>query len=756
MTFPMTLKSRIFALAALAVAVLAFNPTTSAQSPKRAAQPWMNPALSADERADLVLKEMTLDEKVSLLHGTGMQGLSPMSPLSIHSNGGAGYVVGVPRLGIPDIQMTDAAYGVRSSGENGRYSTALPANVAGAASWDPEAAYAFGGVIGRELRAQGYNMTLGGGVNIARELRNGRNFEYMGEDPILAGTMVGQLMKGEQAEHVLGDIKHYAINDQESGRNAVNVHIDKRSMRETDLLAFEIGIRDAQPAAVMCSYNRVNGDFACENDYLLTDVLKKDWHFPGFVLSDWQGTHSTEKASKAGMDHEEPGEYFYGPAMKTAVESGKIPQAEFDDHVRRILRSMFASGVVDDPPHKGVPDILGGLDISQKIAEGSIVLLKNDSILPLSAKLGSIAVIGAHSDVGMISGGGSAQVDPMGGNAIMPPGKGATHWQDEIWFPTSPLKNIRAKAPAAKVQYDSGENTETAAALAKSADVAIVFAYAWESEGMDLDTLSLPHHQDDLIAKVAAANPHTIVVLETGTAVTMPWANKVAGIFEAWYAGSRGAEALANLLFGDVNPSAKLPITFPKTDADLPHAKITHPPPASTTRGGEFEEWKIIAKGLLAFDTTYDEGLKVGYKFYDAEGKQPLFPFGYGLSYTTFVYSNMKIGHETLNSLGSHGKDAVSATFTLANTGTRPGSEVAEVYASFPASAGEPPRRLVGWSKVKLAAGESKEVTVPIDPLYLSVFDEAKNNWQLLPGEYTISVGTSSRALPLHATVQIK
>ena len=747
------MKLRTFPLIlCLAASFAAF---ASAQSkPDFKDKAWMNSSLSPDDRADLVLKEMTLDEKISLLHGTGLQGLSPMSPLAVRSNGGAGYVVGVPRLGIPDIQMTDAAYGVRESGKNGRYSTALPANIAGAASWDPAAAYAYGGLIARELRAQGYNMSLGGGVNIARELRNGRNFEYLGEDPILAGTMVGQLMKGEQAEHVIGDIKHFALNDQESGRNAVNVHIDKRSMRETDLLAFEIGIRDAQPAAVMCSYNRVNGDFACENDYLLTDVLKKDWHFPGFVLSDWTGTHSTEKASKAGLDHEQPGEYFYGEAFKKAVESGKISQAELNDHVHRILRSMFATGVVDDPPVKGVPDVEGGLAIAQKIAEGSIVLLKNDNILPLdAAKLHSIVVIGAHSDVGMISGGGSAQVDPAGGNAIKPAGQGQTHWQDEVWFPTSPLKNIRAKAPQAQVQYDSGSDPAQAAAAAKSADVAIVIAYTWESEGMDLDTLSLPHHQDDLIAQVAAANPHTIVVLETGCAVTMPWADKVSGIFEAWYAGSRGAEALANLLFGDVNPSAKLPVTFPKSDADLPHATINKPP---VRKAGEFDDWKALAKGLPAFQTTYDEGLNVGYKYYDAKDIKPLFPFGYGLSYTTFAYSNIKT--EAVHAEAGAGSMTSSpkVIFTLTNTGQRPGAEVAEVYAALPTSTNEPPKRLIGWQKVQLAPGESKQVEINIDPLYLSVFNESKNAWQLTPGDYKIYAGPNSRDLPLQTPFQIK
>ena len=387
-----------------------------AQKPQKASGPWMDPSLSPDERAAMVVKVMTLDEKITLLHGTGMEGLGPMSPLSVGSNGGAGYVVGIPRLGIPAIQMSDAAYGVRSSGKNGRYSTALPCNLAAAASWDPQAAYEYGALIGRELRAQGFNMSLGGGVDLTREPRNGRNFEYLGEDPILAGTLVAQLIRGTQDQHVIGDIKHYALNDQESGRNAVNVNIDKRSMRETDLLAFEIGIRDGSPAGVMCSYNRVNGDYACENKYLLTDVLKQDWKFPGFVLSDWGGAHSIVKASAAGLDHEEPNEYFYGDAMKKAVETGKVPMSQVDDHVRRIVRSMFATGVIDDPPRKSVVDVLAGLATAQHIAEQSMVLLKNENRqLPLNAStLKSVAIIGGHADIGMLSGGGSAQVDPSG------------------------------------------------------------------------------------------------------------------------------------------------------------------------------------------------------------------------------------------------------------------------------------------------------------------------------------------------------
>ena len=708
--------------------------------------PWSNSSLSPDERASMVVKEMTIDEKINMLHGTGMQGLSPMSPLAVSSNGGAGYVPGIPRLGIPAIQMSDAAYGVRSSGENGRYSTALPSDVAGAASWDLDAAYAYGALIGRELRAQGFNMTLGGGTNLTREPRNGRTFEYLGEDPVLAGKMVGSVMKGLQAQHVLGDIKHYALNDQESGRNAVNITIDKRAARESDLLAFEIGLQESDIAAVMCSYNRLDGVYACENQYLLTDLLKKDWNFKGFVLSDWGGTHSTEKASAAGLDHEEPGWIFYGDDFKKAVESGRVPTTELDDHVHRILRAMFATGVIDDPPQKSVVDVAGGFEVAQKIAEQSTVLLKNDrGQLPLDAsKIRSIAVIGPHADVGMISGGGSAQVDPPGGNAIMPPGKGQTHWLEKIWFPTSPLRAIRAKVPGATVQFASGSDPAAAAALAKSADVAIVFAYQWESEGMDLDSLSLPEHQDELIAKVAAANPHTIVVLESGTAVTMPWVDQVSGILEAWYAGSRGADAVANVIFGDVNPSAKLPMTFPKSEADLPHPTLVKPP--KVTVDADRQGWKRIAAGLPAFPVTYDEGVKVGYKWYDAENKRVLFPFGYGLSYTTYSYSNLKV---------TPGKNP-RLTFTVTNTGNRAGAEVAEVYASLPAAAAEPPKRLVGFSKVKLNGGESKEVTVDVDPKYLSIFNVERNAWQLLPGEYGFMVGGSSQSLPLKETVTLK
>ena len=722
-----------------AIAVNACAQSSDRQHKSEQIPEWKNAEKSPDARADMVLRQMTLEEKLSLIHGMGMPGWGKPMPTDHLGNGGAGFVMGIPRLEIPFIQMSDAAYGVRSSGDNGRYSTALPSNLASAASWDTQAACDYGTLIGRELRAQGYNMTLGGGVNLTREPRNGRTFEYMGEDPILAGALVGNRIKCEQSQHVIGDIKHYTLNDQESGRDEVNATIDKRALREGDMLAFEIGIATGNPGAVMCSYNSVNGDYACENKYLLTDVLKKEWNFKGFVVSDWGGTHSAVKASAAGLDNEEPRGDYFGEPFRQALKAGKIPMAELDEHVRRILRSEFASGIVDHPMQKGVVDVEAGFETARRLAEQSTVLLKNSNgVLPLDrATIRSIAIIGPHADTGMISGGGSAQVDPPGG----PP----TKWLDHVWFLTSPLKAVSTKIPGVNVQFDSGSNEASAAALAKESDVVIIFAYQWASEGMDLPNLSLPEAQDALIEQVAAANPRTIVVLETGTAATMPWSGKVSGILEAWYAGSKGAEAVANILFGDVNPSAKLPITFPRSEADLPHPQLVQPPAGS--RINDDDRRTLLTKPT--FSVHYDEGLKVGYKWYDAEKKPVLFPFGFGLSYTTYSYSDLKVSNGTDND-----KD-VTVAFTVKNAGTRDGAEIAQVYSALPVAANEPPKRLVGWSKVFLKAGESKEVNVTVPSKYLSIFDEAGNGWKQLAGSYSIMVGGSSQDLPLVGKISV-
>jgi beta-glucosidase len=698
-------------------------------NPDAAAQPWMDRSLSSDARANLLLQQMTLDEKLSLLHGNGMARESQWQrPLTRDSNGGAGYITPIPRLGIPAVNIADAAYGVRAAGAMGRYATALPSNLGAASSWDRHAAYAYGALIAQELRAQGFNMSLGGGVNLTREPRDGRTFEYLGEDPVLAGTLVGQLMAAEKAEHVISDIKHYAVNDQETGRDFLSSNISRRAMRESDLLAFQIGVRDAQPGAVMCAYNRVNNEYSCENDYLLREVLKGEWRFPGFVVSDWGATHSTVKASHAGLDHEEPMDDFFGPALKAAVEREQVPLAEIDDHARRVLRSYFDDGIMDYPISRCVIDVERHLDVAQEIEEGSIVLLKNEqSILPLdAAHVRSLAVVGAHADVGMLSGGGSAQVDPPGGNAINP-AEGAISFQahSHVFFPTSPLKQLRAMLPNAQVDFASGDDLAAAAGLARRSEFAIVFVQQWQMEGMDLPSLALPGNQDALVEAVAAANPRTIVVLETGTAALMPWAQKVQGIVEAWYGGARGATALARVLTGAVNPSGKLAMTFPLRDADLPHP-VVPPAPASTT-----------------YPVSYDEGLEVGYKWYDGEEKPVLFPFGFGLSYTTFAYSDLQVSGDT----------KPQARFTVKNTGPRSGAEVAELYATLPSTTKEPPKRLIGYEKFTLAPGESRQVTIDVDPLFLTVYDEQEKRMRVVPGHYSFAAGGSSQSLPIKQEV---
>ncbi len=722
-----SIRSGKLALAAAttagAVAALALWPAWAQmpQPPQAVHGPWMDKSLSPDKRADLVLEQMTLDEKIQLVHGVGR-----LEESGVRSNGGAGMIEGVPRLGLPDLQLADSAVGVRSAAARGRYSTLLPSTIGEAASWDPKVAFEYGALIGRELRDQQYNVTLGGGVDITREPRNGRNFEYQGEDPILAGTMVAQLIRGVASQKIIGDVKHYAFNDQETGRNIGNVIVSKRVGRETDLLAFEIAVLEAKPGMVMCSYNKLNGDWACENSYLLNDLLKKTWGFQGFVVSDWGGTHSTTKAVMAGLDNEQPESKYLGDALKQAVEKGEVPIARVDDMVHRVVRTEFASGVFDDPPKGRVVDPFRGADTAQTISEQGSVLLKNaGNQLPLAAAaVTSIAIIGSHADIGVLSGGGSAQVDPPGGapSAFNGP---------PVWIPSSPLKAIRAKAPKAKIDFNDGSDPVAAAALAKSAQVAIVFVNQPTSEGKDLPTLTLPDHQDALVAAVAAANPHTIVVLETGGPATMPWIGQVSAAIEVWYPGIRGAEALANILFGDVNPSGKLPVSFAKSDAELPHPQI----PGSDLKGPANAPWK-----LPPFDIDYTEGLKVGYKWFDAEDKVPLFPFGHGLSYTTFAYSGLKA-------------DLDKVSFTVRNTGKRAGAEIAQVYVGLPAAAKEPPKRLVAWEKVELKPGESKTVTLAIEPKFLSIFDEQKNDWSLLPGEYKFLAGGSSRSTPLTATV---
>lgn len=705
--------------------------------------PWDNPGLSPDARADLVMKRMTLSEKIRLVHGAGMLHVGPTDPSIVRSNDGPGFVPGIRRLGIPDLNMSDAAVGVANTADQGRYATALPSAVALASSWDENLAYQYGSLIGAELADLGFNVSLGGGVNLARDPRDGRTFEFMGEDPILAGNMVAQVIEGVQSHHVISDIKHFAVNDQETGRQIANAIISRRALRETDLLAFQIAIAKAHPGMVMCSYNLVDGGHACQNPYLLDRVLKGDWGFKGWVLSDWFADHSTVKAALAGLDMEMPGGLYFGGKLEQAIHSGHVPVARLNDMVHRILRAEFAVGIVDHPPVREVPDIFKGFRVAQRVEEKSAVLLKNTGVLPLDPRrIGSIAVIGAHANVAVLSGGGSAQVSAPGGNGVRgkmpPPDDVVARLMTPVWDPSSPLEGIRSHVAKARVTYNPGTDAAAAAATARDAQIAIVFVSQHMTEGVDVPSLKLPGHQDQLVEAVAAANPNTIVVLETGGPVEMPWARQVAGILEAWYPGIRGGQAIANLLFGTANPSGKLAITFPVDDAQLAHPAVTAPPGPKPNPFGP--------DSRPPFPIRYAEGLKVGYKWFDSENERPLFPFGFGLSYSKFAYSGLA-AHLDGERLQVH--------FSVRNTSSRAGTEIAQVYLSFPRRAGEPPKRLIGWARVPLSAGGTKGVTVSIDPLALSVFDTKADCWRIPPGRYNVLVGSSSRDLLLSVRLRL-
>ncbi len=711
---------------------------------QQASRPWMNKGLSPDARAELLVKRMTLDEKIQLVHGLPSMGFSAGFKRAPGSLGGDGFVPGIPRLDIPAQQQVGAGLGVTDQGlrSNGQ-AVALPSSLAETSTWDPKMAWDFGTVIGRETRDQGFDVSLGGGIDMARDPRCGRNFEYHGEDPILGGTILAQELRAIQKQDVVATIKHYAVNDQESGRNYVSSDLNSRALRETDLLAFEIGVKKSGVGAVMCAYNRVNGVYSCQNSYLLNDVLKLDWGFKGWVMSDWTAAHSTVKSALSGLDQEMPTAVYYGAALKEAVEKGEVPISRLDNMVHRILRTLFAEGVFDNPPVVKQIDVAADAAVAQRIEEEGAVLLKNaGDQLPLNAStLHSIAVIGSHADVGVLSGGGSAQVTPVGGNAVPPP-KGVRYLAQllkyPVWDPSSPLKAIRAMAPHATVEYNSGTNFASAAKLAAASQVAIVFVNQWTYEGADLPSLTLPDNQDQLIQKVAAANPHTIVVLENGDPVLMPWLAEVSAVLESWYPGQRGGQAIANILFGKVDPSGKLPITFPKSESDLPRHHIQAPPP-----------------GEGYFDVDYTEGLKVGYKWYDANHIRPLFPFGYGLSYTNFSFSNLQVTPAT-----THGESKINVSFDLRNIGTRTGTEVAQLYLGLPPGTDEPPKRLVGWAKVDLEAGQTRKVTVTINPQSashpLSFWNAAVHGWSVEDGAYKVYVGDSSQDIYLTGTVKVR
>ena len=682
-----------------------------------------------DQRADQLLTQMTQAQEIQLVYGAG----GPDTDNPPLPRGGAGWVPGIPQLGIPDLYLADGSVGV---GNSVGQATALPSSIASAASWDVTEASKYGSVIGAELRAYGMNVNLGGNINlIGREPRDGRTFETKGEDPILAGKIAAAHINAIQAQHVIGGIKHFALNDQETGRTTANALIDERGMRESDLLAFEIGIADSNVQSVMCSYNLVNGVYACENAHLLNDILKGDWQFPGFVMSDWWATHSTVNAALNGLDQEQPDNQYFG-SLAQAISSGQVPQSRLDDMVQRVLRAMYAAGLFDFPASITPIDTAADQAIAQDAEEQGAVLLKNaNGQLPLNAAaVKSIAIVGSHADIGVLSGGGSAQVTPTGGPALTEGYPCPPCWAEVIWDPSSPLQAIQAMAPNATVQFDPGTNATTAAALAAASQVAIVFVSQWTSEGMDMPSLNFtdvihtpPIDQDALVAAVAAANPNTIVVMENASAQVMPWLGSVSAVLEAWFPGQQGGAAIADLLFGAVNPSGKLPITFPASVNQLPRPVIPTPPDSTTP-----------------FPVNYFEGFNVGYKWYDSQGLTPLFPFGFGLSYTTFSFSNAAV----VNNLASTSNPNFQVTFNLTNTGAVAGAEVAQVYLAFPASTGEPPKRLVGWQRVLLQPGATQQLTIEVDAndssYPLSYWDVNSNGWLIASGVYTVYLGNSA------------
>lgn len=693
-----------------------------------------------DQLAQQTLALMTQDEKLHLVYGAG----GPVTNIIALPRGAGGYVPGIPRLGIPDLYFNDGSVGVANSQAP---ATALPSAIASAATWDTNLAYSYGQVIGAEMKAYGLNVNLGGNTNLNREPRDGRSFETKGEDPILAGKINAAHIRAIQDQQVIGCIKHYALNDQETGRTQANAIIDERSARETDLLAFEIGVRDSNVQSVMCSYNLVNGTYSCENAHLLTNILKGDWAFHGFVMSDWWATHSAVAAADAGLDQEHPDNQYYA-SLGAAIQAGQVPQSRLDNMVERILRALYATAAINSTGAVTAVNTAVDQAIAQQVEEQGAVLLKNaNDQLPLNAAaVGSIAIIGSHADIGVLSGGGSAQVYPTGGAALnegKPPVPG---WAPVIWDPSSPLQAIKAMAPNAKVQFNNGYDAGAAAALAATSAVAIVFVSQWTSEGMDMPSLNftdvihaVPVDQDGLVNAVVAANPHTIVVMENGGAQVLPWLSNVSAVLEAWFPGQRGAQAIANILFGVVNPSGKLPVTFPASVHDLPHPTIAVPTDSTNP-----------------FPVNYSEGLLVGYKWYDAKNLSTVFPFGFGLSYTTFSIANAALN----NNLAASNPN-FEVTCDLTNTGAVRGAEVVQIYLGMPANLSEPPRRLVGWQKVTLAPGATQHLTIEVDENdsshSMSWWNTAAGAWQVAPGTYTVYVGTSDAVgdLTVAGTLQV-
>ncbi len=664
--------------------------------------PWVGSTAPVATRVAQLLARMSTAQEVTLLTGAS----------------GSSYVGFTPAIGslcIPAMNLEDGPAGV---GDGMTGVTQLPAPVDVAATWDTGAEQAYGQAIGAEQAAKGTTVDLGPTINIVRDPRWGRAFESIGEDPYLNGALGAADIRGVQSTGVMAQVKHFAVYNQETDRNtsADDAVVSTKAMQEIYLPAFQDAVQQGAASSVMCSYSTVNGTAACQNPYLLSTVLRQQFGFGGFVTSDWGATHATAASANAGLNQDMPGsDGYYGSALQSAVASGAVSQATLNTLTSQLLTEMFGFGLFDKAP-TGSPaetatdsaDTSAALNLAE---EGTVLLKDSGNVLPLSSSTGSVAVIGADaSSSPLTAGGGSAGVNSSG--------------------TVTPLQGITARAGSGTtVNYNDGSSDSSAASLAASSSVAVVFVGNDESEGSDLSSIDLSGAENSLISAVAAANPNTVVVLNTGSAVTMPWLSSVKGVLEAWYPGQEDGTAIASLLYGNTDPSGHLTVTFPTSLAQVP---------ASTTA-----QWPGT-NGTVQ----YSEGVDVGYRWYDANSLTPLFPFGYGLSYTSFAFSNLKV-----SALPAGGAATVSATVT--NTGSRAGADVAQLYVTDPASSGEPPKQLQGFARVNLQPGASQTVSFPLTQRNLQYWNATGNAWATSTGSYGISVGDSDAHLPLTGTLAV-
>lgn len=698
--------------------------SAAAQSAANAKPAYLDAGQPIEERVEDALARMTLEEKVALCHA--------QSKFSS---------AGVPRLGIPEIWMSDGPHGIRAeklwdewddAGWTSDSCTAFPALTCLAATWNPTLADTYGQAVGEEARYRNKAVLLGPGVNIYRTPLNGRNFEYMGEDPFLASAMVVPYIQGVQRNGVAACVKHFAVNDQETDRFNVEVKIDDRTLHEIHLPAFKAAVHEGGVWAVMGSYSIYKGQHCCHNQYLLRDLLKRDWGFDGVVISDWGGTHDTREAALNGLDMEMGSwtngltlswsnaynEYFLADPFLKLLRSKEIDEEIVNDKARRILRLMFRTTMNPDRPYGSFATKEHAL-IGRKIAQEGIVLLKNqDNLLPLDPKQPRrILVVGENAKKMMTLGGGSSEL--------------------KVKYEISPLQGIESYfTPASQVTYAEGYSsvpTQNRHALlleavdaARKADVVIFVGGLnknenQDCEGADRRSLNLPYGQDELIGELARVNRNLVAVIISGNAVAMPWVNEVPAIVEAWYGGTEAGNAIASVLAGEVNPSGKLPFTFPVRLEDNPAIALD----AYPGDGKQVE---------------YKEGIFVGYRWNDRERIKPLFCFGHGLSYTTFEYGKVTAEGRQMGPDGT-----ITVSVPVKNTGSRAGAEIVQLYVSdLKSSLPRPVKELKGFRKITLQPGQEQTVSFTIDRKALSFYDDTKQDWVAEPGAFEALVGASA------------